>query len=225
MVIDEHCRAYRKDNPDLRSTFLAAAGRGQKVTSEWRELDAGNSTVSGVALEHARRADLVIASQTDHGWPGSLDLDVVEALIMGSGRPTIVVPNEGSGSSIGERILVAWNGAREAARAVFDALPLLRTAEDVKVAHVESSGERSGAGNAATDICETLRRHGIKHITTETIQTDADVGHALTQQAISHRADLLVMGCYGHWRLHELLFGGASRYQLHNMTIPVLMSH
>ena len=225
IVIDERRQAYHKDNPDLRSAFLEAAAHRQTVVSEWRELEADRASVSEVALEHARSADLVIVSQADPAWSGSAYLDATEVLVMGSGRPTLVVPNEGLSSGIGSRVLVAWNDTREAARAVFDALPLIKAASAVKVVRIEAQEAADEIGQAAADICETLQRHGVKCPATEKVSVGGDVGQALTQQALSHRADLMVMGCYGHWRLRELLFGGASRYQLRHMTIPVLMSH
>jgi nucleotide-binding universal stress UspA family protein len=135
------------------------------------------------------------------------------------------VPNEGLPLSIGSRVLVAWNGTREAARAVFDALPFLKAASAVKIVHIEAQGEADKMVQEATDICKTLRRHDVKCAATEKVYTANEVGHELSQQALSHRADLMVMGCYGHWRLREVLFGGASRHQLRHMKIPMLMSH
>ena len=225
MVIDERCQAYRRDNAELRSAFFEAGAHGQKVVPEWRELDAASSSVSAVVLAHARAADLVVASQRDATWSGSAHLAIGDALIMGCGRPVLIVPNEGLCSGIGRRVLVAWNGSREAARAVFDAVPFLQGAEDVKVIRIDSSEEADDSRQPATDICTALARHGVRCQATEMVRTHADVGHTLTQHTISHRADLLVMGCYGHSRLRELVFGGVSRHQLRQMAIPVLMSH
>jgi nucleotide-binding universal stress UspA family protein len=106
---------------------------------------------------------------------------------------------------------------------VFDALPLLQHAEDVRV--VTDGGDGPGLKDPDLDICNTLLRHNVKCKSTEHIAAHADIGQSLTQQAIAHRADLLVMGCYGHSRLSEFVLGGASRYQLRHMMIPVLMSH
>ena len=84
-------------------------------------------------MEQARSCDLVIASQTDPDWDYSLLLDFPERLAIESGRPTLIVPHAGRFPRFGQRVLVAWNGKREAARAVFDALPLLNEAEAVRV--------------------------------------------------------------------------------------------
>jgi nucleotide-binding universal stress UspA family protein len=123
-------------------------------------------------------------------------------------------------------VLVAWNGRREAARAVFDALPILRGASDVKVIWVNPQSERERAqGIPAADICTALARHGVKCEATEQVAPRGGVGETLLARAREMGADLLVMGCYGHARLREFVFGGASRHVLRHMPIPVLMSH
>jgi nucleotide-binding universal stress UspA family protein len=122
-------------------------------------------------------------------------------------------------------VLVAWSDTREASRAVFDALPLLQQADAVKVVTIRFDELGPDRDEHDLDISSSLVRHNVRCNATEPIATHADVGRALTQQAIAHRADLLVMGCYGHSRLREFMLGGASRHQLQHMMIPVLMSH
>jgi nucleotide-binding universal stress UspA family protein len=224
MVIDERCQAYRRDNPALKAAFDAAV-EGRSLTSEWREEDARTWTVADIVIKHARAADLIVAAQRDWHWPVSGELDVGDRLAVAAGRPVLIVPNAGVHSGVGSRVVVAWNGRREAARAAYDALPLLRQANEVKVLSVDprSEGEETLALPAA-DLCTALARHGIA---CEAVgaASDGGVGGALLSSAIEHRADLLVMGCYGHSRLTELVLGGATRHILRHMTIPVLMSH
>jgi nucleotide-binding universal stress UspA family protein len=224
LVVDERCQAYRRDNPQLKAAFEAAAG-GRGFTCEWREADAGSATVAEVVTGQARAVDLIVAAQSDPRWPGSVLLDVADRLAVEAGRPVLIVPNEGVHSGVGSRIVVAWNGAREGTRAAFDALPLLQAAADVKVLTVGGKGEGAPpAGFAAGDICAALARHGVASEALE-VESDGNVGRTLLNRAIEHRADLLVMGCYGHSRLAELVFGGATRHVLRHMTIPVLMTH
>jgi nucleotide-binding universal stress UspA family protein len=223
IVDDARAQAYHKDNPKLRQAFFAAAAAaGSQVIAEWRELDAESSSLASVALASARTADLVVVAQKDTAWPQSSQLDIDDALILGSGRPVLVVPNEGLCSLAARRILVAWNDSREATRAVFDALPFLQHAEDVAVFTV---ADDEPTRSAEPPICASLARHGVKCHSTHIVSPHVDIGRSLTQQAISHRSDLLVMGCYGHSRLREFVLGGASRHQLRHMLIPVLMSH
>lgn len=225
MVIDAHCELYRAENPAMQSAFEAAT-RGRAFTSDWREEEADAFGVAERVLEYARAADLVVASQTDPDWPGSERLDVADRLAIESGRPVLIVPNSGVHSRIGEKVLVAWNARREAVRAVFDALPLLQRAQEVRVVWVNPQSERELARDVpAADICVALARHGVKCQATEQVAPRAGVGETLLTCAKDFEADLVVMGCYGHTRLREFVFGGASRHVLTHMSVPVLMSH
>ena len=123
IVDDARCQAYRRDNPELRQAFHGAAGRAKKVVAEWRERDSDSASVSAVALAAARTSDLVVVAQKDPTWSHTSHLDIDDELILGSGRPVFLVPNDGLASAAARRVLVAWSGTREAARAVFDALP------------------------------------------------------------------------------------------------------
>lgn len=224
MTIDERAQVYRRDNSEMQAAFQAAV-EGKGLTCEWREEDAGTSTIANVVIRHARAADLIVVAQRDWQWSVSAEFDVGDRVAVAAGRPVLLVPNEGVHSAIGSRVVVAWNGRREATRAAFDALPLLQQAKEVKVLWIDPRSEGEDAeAFAATDLCTALARHGI---TCEAVAatSDRNVGASLLSHAIEHRADLLVMGCYGHSRLTELVFGGASRHILRHMTIPVLMSH
>jgi nucleotide-binding universal stress UspA family protein len=225
MVVDGHCELYRAENPAMRAAFESAT-RGRSFVAEWRDDDAGGFGVADCVLPYAHAADLVVASQTDREWPGSEWLDIADRLAMESGRPVLIVPNAGAYEGIGERVLVAWNGWRESARAVFDALPILRGANEVKVVWVSPESERKRElGVPAPDICTALVRHGVKCNATEQSAPHGSVGETLVATAKEMSADLLVMGCYGHARIREFVFGGASRHVLAHMPVPILMSH
>ena len=225
IIIDEHCKLYREENSAMKEAFEAAT-RGRAVVGEWRDDDADAFGVGDRVLSYARAADLVVASQTDPEWPGSDRLDVAGRLAMESGRPVLIVPNTGLHERVGERVLVAWNARREAARAVYDALPILQRAKEVKVIWVNPQSEREFAQDVpAADICTALHRHGVKCGATERVRPRIGVGETLLACANDFAADLLVMGCYGHTRLREFVFGGASRHVLAHMPVPVLMSH
>jgi nucleotide-binding universal stress UspA family protein len=200
--------------------------RGRGFVAEWRDDDAAAFGVADCVLPYARAADLVVASQTDPAWAGSDRLDIANRLAMESGRPVLIVPNAGVHEQVGETVLVAWNGRREAARAVFDALPILQRAKSVKVVWVNPQSERETAQDVpAADVCAALARHAVKCEATEQVRPREGVGETLLGTAKDCNADLLVMGCYGHTRFREFVFGGASRHVLAHMSIPVLMSH
>ena len=120
----------------------------------------------------------------------------------------------------GENVLIAWDGSREAARAVADAQPLLESARYVSVDIVQhADGTREAP--IGIDVAAWLDTHGA---TTRT-HIGADVGTSLLDRASDMQADLIVMGAYGHSRARERVFGGVTRAMLESMTLPVLMSH
>jgi nucleotide-binding universal stress UspA family protein len=222
-VIAEHAKAYRAENPAMRRAFEEAA-RAHDVVAEWREEDAGSGTVARVVIRHARAADLVVALQTASDWKGSLDLDIADRLALESGRPVLIVPNIGPHRAIYKRIVVGFTDSREATRAVFDALPLLQRADKVTVIEVDPKPEPEIAATRSA-LSATLSHHGVACEEVTAASCDRNVGDALLACCERTKADLLVMGCYGHSRLREFVLGGASRHLLARMTLPVLMSH
>jgi len=224
IVFDAHRERYQQENSAMRRQFEKATAT-KSFSAEWRDADAGSFPAVELVLEHARVSDLVVASQTDHEWPASRWLDVADLVAVGSGRPVLIVPNASQLSHIGSRVLVAWNGRREAARAVFDALPILKHAEATKVVWIDPQSDGEPERTLGQDICEALLRHGVRCDKTKRVTAQDGVGPTLMAEAETFGADLLVMGCYGHSRLREFVFGGATRYFLKNMSVPVLMSH
>lgn len=190
---------------------------------EWRESKA--DALDAVAL-HARYADLVVIGQQDPEAPGGVVKDFERSLPLAAGRPVLVVPYTFEGKPVGEHVLVAWNASREAARAVHDALPLLKRAKHVHVVAFEP--EKSGAAHGeepGADIALMLARHGVKVTVSRYDAPDVDVGNLLLSRAFDLSADLIVMGAWGHSRLREFVLGGVTRTLLESMTVPVLMSH
>lgn len=217
--------AYRQTGANIRKAFEEATAT-QPVVAEWRLYNARRPGYVEGVLENARSAELVVAAQKEGDWDYAEMFDVPDWLAMESGRPVLVVPKSGTIEPIGEHVLVAWNNSRESARAVFDALPLLIRAKDVTVLVVEEADKPETKGDlAGAEICATLARHGVKVAAQQVKPGRGDAGVELLAQAASHKADLLVMGCYGRSRLREFVLGGASRHVLQNATIPVLMSH
>jgi nucleotide-binding universal stress UspA family protein len=148
----------------------------------------------------------------------------VESLVLTSGRPTIILPPRSTASRV-RRILVGWNGAREAVRAVADAMPLLSRAEAVEVLvvdhqrHAANHGQEPGA-----DVARHLARHGA-HVEVRRLSSGGEeVGRLLLSQAAAFDADLVVMGAYGHSHLSQWVFGSVTRTVLREAALPVLIS-
>jgi nucleotide-binding universal stress UspA family protein len=170
-------------------------------------------------------SDLVVLGQhdPDNALRADVPADFAPSVIIGSGRPALVLPHDHEGGRIGRVALLAWKPTREAAHALAGALPLLCKAEKVHVALWNEGDDASNDGRE--DIIRYLRAHGIAAEVHGYGTESRDVGEYLLSLASDVGADLLVMGCYGHGRMREWVLGGATRSVLRSMTVPVLMAH
>lgn len=190
------------------------------ITSEWRDVE--GDLVDSVRL-HARYADITVIGQDE---PGDDDQSLADSLVLGVGRPVLVVPAAGKFPSLAERVVVGWNASREATRAVHDALPLLKRAKRVHIIAINPAGGMDGHGDMpGADIGLHLSRHGINAVCEHIRADDISAGDVLLSRAADESADLLVMGAYGRSRLRELVLGGVTHHLLRHMTVPVLFSH
>ncbi|MGE5652180.1 MAG: universal stress protein [Bacillota bacterium] len=207
------------------AAFEAAADKAGVPFFEKRVIE----DEAGIALcLQARYSDLLVVGQPDPDeMPPAQRADMVEYVLMHSGRPLLLVPYAWKAGAIGKRVMVAWDGSLEAARAVSGAIPLLRNARLVQVTVFnpevgpDAHGEEPGA-----DIALYLERHGIEvEVSRQHVGHQIDVGNAMLSHAADIGADLIVMGGYGHARFREVLMGGVTQTILRSMTVPVLMSH
>ncbi|HKZ97651.1 MAG TPA: universal stress protein [Hyphomicrobiaceae bacterium] len=217
-------KEIREEAERLRAVFDRVTST-QSFVAEWRSITTERTDVATVVLNHARAADLVIASQADPDWSFSDILDCPDRLAIESGRPVIVVPRAGRFASLPKIVAIAWNGRREAARAVFDAMPLLQLAELVHVLTLDETGREQEGSLPDTEIGATLARHRVNVSLGKWSAKESSAADELRRAAVRKHAELLVMGAYGHSRFNELVFGGATRGMLKKMTMPVLFSH
>jgi nucleotide-binding universal stress UspA family protein len=224
VTLDEHRDVYRVTMHALKQAFEAATN-GQIAKAEWREKDASLGMVPGIVIEQGAAADLIVASQLAPDWNNSSMMEAPERLALESGRPVLLIPNAGEVRMPPRRVTIAWNGRREAARAVFDALPLLKRADAVNVLSMNSETSATSAERPGDAICATLERHGVKCKATQADASNANMRSEILRLAAAFGSDMLVMGCYGHTRVREFILGGASRDVLSQMSMPVLMSH
>ncbi|MGE4280116.1 MAG: universal stress protein [Magnetospirillum sp.] len=189
---------------------------GQDSVVEWRRLGALRQFGA-----HIRHADMAVVGQPlDNG------ADHVTDFIMNGGRPVLVVPQYGRFDHAGGTILVAWNGSREATRAVYDALPLLACAERVVILTLDGHPSDQSVGeNPGADIALVLARKGVRVELVHSTAGELDVGNALLSRCVEIGADLLVMGAFSRHPLRERALGGATHHILKHMTLPVLFSH
>jgi nucleotide-binding universal stress UspA family protein len=209
-----------------RAAALEAEFRSQAAAAglsfEWRSLESfsGDSAHCGIAC--ARCSDLVVAAKANPQAESGTSPDV-DALLFEAGRPVLVTPFDGPCLSSFRRVIIAWNGSREAARAAFDALPFIVEATGTEILLIDPPESISNAERGA-DIAAALARHGAEvSVHTEPsrgLSTDAVIRNRLAATG----ADLLVLGAYSHSWLRELIFGGVTRSVLHSMPITAFLS-
>ncbi len=217
--------ASAQENADaIAATFARMTARGTFV-SEWQVLKVPHVDLASVVMERGRASDLIVAGQADPDWELAPLLDFPERLALEGGRPVLVVPYASEGRSVGRTVAVAWKPTRESARAVFDALPLLKAAESVHIIEIREGSDKAPALTPDTSIAAALGRHGIKPTIHSSLAPDSSVGEEILSRVADLGADLLVMGAYGHSRMRQLVFGGATRSIARHMTVPTLFSH
>lgn len=193
------------------------------IAAESHLLDATVPGAADMFGQIARRYDLSVVAQ---GKPDKSPLEelIIEAALFESGRPVLVVPYIQKAGFTCDRPLVCWDGSRNAARAIGDALPFLLRAKAIDVVIVASERSKSSELPGA-DIGRHFARHRLKVEVKRIVREDVDVPNAILSHAADISADLIVMGGYGHSRLREFVLGGATRGILTSMTVPTLMSH
>lgn len=199
--------------------FCAAVAAADR-RAEWRSVL--ELPTEAVARE-ARAADLVIIGNEPENRNPFRALDP-GSLILKAGRPVLTVP-KGVTSLTPRRIAIAWKDAREARRAVADALPFLQKAENVMI--VEALEERGGeqASRHVADVAKYLARHHVEVVTERVRPADVTATNSLLRLIEDENINLLVAGGYGHSRLGEWAFGGVTRDMLAESPICCLFSH
>lgn len=216
-VIAGEAAKSRKSAHDLLAAFDAAANKAgilhETILEKCLTLE-----VPDLLVAYARLRDLTIL-------PASSDQWYAEAVIFGSGRPTLVLP-----VSLKRRpfqiatVAVAWDFSRAAARAISDALPILELAKKVHIVTVinEKALDTKRSGE---ELAKNLSRHGIDVVLDKVDAKGGSIGEVLESYTSSQGADLLVMGAYGHSKWREFVLGGATRSLLSKPPLPILLSH
>jgi len=209
----------RQRAAEAEGRFLATA-KTMGVSAAWAVAD---GYAPDLVARAGRTADLIIVGQDGAAQgPDAAGAGLAEDVALSAGRPVLAVPAVGRYPKVGERVLVAWNGTREAARALHDALPLLLKAKTVIVASVDDVDSGRLPPSAAA---EHLVRHGVKAESRRIPAGTLGVGDVLLAAVTDYGIDLVVMGAYGHSRAREMILGGATRSLANHMTAPVLFSH
>ncbi|EHK52706.1 universal stress protein [Allomesorhizobium alhagi] len=202
----------------LATVNTKASAAGVNATAD--RLAAPLALLGDAAAMHARYFDLSLVG-LEAGNPTSRM--TAEAVVFGSGRPTILLPERSTVETI-NHIAIAWDGSRVAARAVADARFVLERAERVSILTVldEKPLRDKDAGDR---LVEALGRHGLKAEAARVNAEDCPIAETLQRSAIERGCKLLVMGGYGHSRVRDFVLGGATQGVLNDPLLPVLLSH
>lgn len=181
------------------------------------------SQVSEVLVEYSRFRDLTMIAVADGN---ETERAHAEAIIFGSGHPTIVLPDTRKRAApfAIDTVIVAWDFSRPAARAVADAMPILERAKRVCVLTVTKE-KAIHTRRSGTDLVAYLSRHGVD-VVVDAVETEGrSIGEVFEAHAAHRNADLLVMGAYGHSRFREFILGGATKSMLERPPLPLFLSH
>jgi nucleotide-binding universal stress UspA family protein len=186
-----------------------------------RWISPADTAVDNPFLHHAAYADLVILGARHPASPKAAPAGFVESTVLGSGRPALILPRDWAWQGPPKTVVLGWDASPHAVHALFAGLSWLRRAGAVHV--LDGSQARHGVADGL-NIEHHLLQHGInaqvhRHVAAQ------DAGDALMSLADDRRADLVVMGCYGHSRTRELMLGGATRHMLAHAWMPLLMTH
>ncbi len=221
-VLDLQERAQRQSR-EVEQAFRSRCERDD-ISYEWRLFTGTAGYASAGIIDSARGADIVLAGQFDPDIDGPSREDI-EDLLYESGRPVYLVANAPAGPEAIERVLLAWNGSREAARAAFDALPFLTAAKEVEIFTIDPpENSMQSRDFCGAELAATFARHGIKTTVASGSSDGHSVAEAINRRATEIDAGLIVMGAYSHSRLRQRLFGGVTSAMMRGARVPTLMS-
>ncbi len=223
-VAVERAEAQATELADMARTMLGAEGPDLKWAVDAQMAQSGG--IIEVVGYRARLSDVVILPQP-YGADRGIDAEIVLETALFDGRaPVLVVPAAGLGKAARpERVVVAWNQSAEAMAAVRAALPLLKHAKSVSLAVIDPGSHGAERSDPGGMLCQMLSRHGVHADVAVLAKTMPRVTDVLNRHIMDTGADLLVMGAYGHSRLREALFGGATRDMLEQCPVSLLMAH
>lgn len=215
-ILKDHAKGVEEASQIARQ-MLEDAASAAGVESDFMKVS-GDYPDAFIAC--ARRADLVIMPSIMPVHMGQKKIAAAH-VAMASGGPVLVTPADDYAPPAGKRVLIAWNGSREAARALRDGWPFIQGADEVHVLVVSPSGEGGPDGM----LQRLLERHGVRPNLIIDNSKDEHAADVIERQMAELDIDLLIAGLYGHPRLQEMVLGGVSRQLLHDVPTPLLLSH
>lgn len=215
----------RRNAAESARLSFRAATEVLGIQAEWRDCEL---CMPYAAVINGHLADLLVLGQPDPSCKVLMDkCRSADSVVLRCGRPVLLVPYAGWFPHTGTSIMVAWNGTREAAHSIRDALPLLKRAAFVDVIRFFSPHALENPWYVSSQhVVAWLKGHGVSPQLEEvTLDNDDETGELLLSRVADKNIDLLVMGAYGRSRQFEKILGGVTRTIMKSTTIPTLMSH
>jgi nucleotide-binding universal stress UspA family protein len=218
----ELVRLAREAGDEMEAKLTRRLAGLQKPV-ELRRFDGLGGAIADIAAREARTADTFVALRPNGATREPEHL--VEGVLFESGRHLFLVPARKAAKATLDHALIAWNGSRESARAMAEALPYLHQAQSVTVVVVDDEPPVEQRATEGASAVDHLKQHGIDAVLHRAQARKGDVGATLIALAKRREADLIVMGGYGHSRLREWLLGGTTYELLHQAHVPLLIAH
>lgn len=219
-VIQGLSEAFERACQNARKRFDAIVAR-EGVNAGWHEAD--GDTAECIAA-HAHYADLAVVGQwSPDETSDQQPRDLAALVALSAGRPVLMLPYAGTHKLAFERVMLCWDGSREAVRAAHDMLTLLPPGARVDVACIDP--EEADDRDPGSDIARHLASHGLNVEAHRMNRGDISTAEALLSASSDLGSDIIVMGAYGHSRMREIAFGGTTRAMLANAPLPLLLSH
>jgi len=221
----EQAKARELEAEELfRQKTVDAGVEVQWLSVDWSVVGANAAEILNY---YAYTKDLVIIGQTNlAALSADVPADLPERVILGSGRPVLVVPYAGAFNTVGDYAIVAWKAGRASARAVNDAMPFLLKARKVSVLSIRPIAEpREAEQGSADDICAHLQRHNVASEAENLVTGEIPVANIMMNYAWENGCDLIVMGVYSYTSRGASSIGSVAKQLLEHMTLPVLFSH
>ena len=209
-----------ENNLTVAEAMFAQAGANLAKPTVW---ESGIQLPGPAIARAARGADLIVAAKPAKGHDDPFTTVRPGDLAIEAGRPVLIPPHDAPPLEA-KRIVLAWKDTREARRAMSDAMPFFKRAEQVLVLEVCSADQEADATLRTADVVAALSRHGVSAGARVVVHEPADA-HQILRHAGIFAADLIVAGAYGHARLGELVFGGVTHQLLEQADRYVLLSH
>ncbi|WP_103224633.1 universal stress protein [Roseibium marinum] len=223
-IWSEECDQRKEDLAEVNTRMDQQLAR-EGLSYDLRPYLSSPEREDNLVARHAIYCDLAVVLRSAEQELESVEKNAIDGALFDSGRPVLYIPKSPELDTIGQRVAIAWNAQREAARAVTDALPFLKKATQIDLLVVDPVvGDEDHGQDPGSDMALILSRHGLNLNVRIVASEGRPVSQVLLETARDLKSDLIVMGAYGHSRLRQNILGGTTSEMLENSDVPLLLS-